>query len=78
MKSILKQLTSTNVAKELGKNATKEQLLKLELLKKVCNKVTDILMVIMQENDSDKIWNRCAVMATKGQLCREALEASNL
>jgi hypothetical protein len=77
MKSILKQLTSTNVAKELGKNATKEQLSRLELLRKVCNKVTDILMEMMQTNDSDKVWNRCAVMATKGQLCREALEASN-
>ena len=77
MKSMLKQLTSTNVAKELGKNATKEELLRLQLLKKVCNKVTDILMEMMQSNDNDKLWNRCAVMATKGQLCREALEASN-
>ena len=77
MKSMLKQLTSTNVAKELGKNATKEQLSRLELLKKVCNKVTDILMEMIAESDDNKLWNRCSVMATKGQLCREALEASN-
>ena len=77
MKSILKHLTSTNVAKELGKNATKEQLSRLELLKKVCNKATDILMEMIKESDDNKLWNRCAVMATKGQLCREALKASN-
>jgi hypothetical protein len=65
------------VARELGKNATKEDISRLQLLKKVCNKVTDILMEMMQTNNSDKVWNRCAVMATKGQLCREALEASN-
>ena len=77
MKSILKRLIDNDAALELGRNASKEELRKLQVLRDACCKGVDNLSKKMVGVDR-KRFNHIMVLGTKAQFCREAIQASTM
>ena len=77
METILSQLKSTEDAVRFGKSATGDELVMLQSLRENCGRRVDRLMKLSLENPDDyKILDQAIIIATKAQLCREAIEAS--
>lgn len=77
MKSILKQLKDNDATSKVGRNATEEELHRLQVLRDACAKGVSILSKKMVGVDY-KICNYILVLGTKAQFCREAIQASSL
>ena len=77
MKSILKRLIDNDAALEMGRNASKEELRKLEVVQNACRKGVDNLRKKMSIAER-KTFNHIMVLGTKAQFCREAIQASNM
>ena len=77
MKSILKQLKDNDAALEFGRNATEEELHRLQVLRNACGNGIDKLREKMSVAER-KMFNHIMVLGTKAQYCREAIQASKL
>jgi len=70
MENRIPTLKSTNDAHAFGKVASPEQLKKLQLLREVYLRAFDRII------ERPTCWDAAAILATKAQLCREAIEVS--
>jgi hypothetical protein len=77
MKSILKQLKDNDATSKVGRNATEEELRRLQVLRDACAKGVSILSKKMVGVDR-KMFSHIMVLGTKAQFCREAIQASSL
>ena len=72
MKSLLQKLNCTEDALELGKNATKDELKMLQVLRDECGNMVKRLMKVGDNKSLDE----AVKVGMKAQYCREALEVA--